>query len=151
MIAPRWRKVLRDLRSNKARTLLVVLSIAVGVFGVGTIASTWAMLSHDLSADYAAINPGSAILFTAPFDDGLLRSVRRMDGVRDAEGRFDLVVQLQTGADEWRNMRLEVIDDYHDIRINKVRPESGAWPPPRRELLIERASLGLTNANVGDP
>ncbi len=38
MIRPRWRKVLRDLWSNKTRTLLVVLSIAVGVFAVGTIA-----------------------------------------------------------------------------------------------------------------
>jgi putative ABC transport system permease protein len=33
MLRPRWRKVLRDLWSNKTRTLLVVLSIAVGVAG----------------------------------------------------------------------------------------------------------------------
>src|SRR3712207_3067543 len=119
MIRPRWRKVLRDLWSNKTRTLLVVLSIAVGVFAVGTITSTWVMLSHDLSTDYAAINPGSAILFTAPFDDGLVRSVRRMEDVREAEGRFNVVVRLKTGPDEWRNLRLEVIDDYHDIRLNQ--------------------------------
>jgi putative ABC transport system permease protein len=150
MIRPRWRKVLRDLWSNKTRTLLVVLSIAVGVFAVGTTASTWVMLSHDLSVDYAAINPSSAILFTAPFDDGLVRSIRQMDGVREAEGRFNIVVRLKTGPNEWRNLRLEVIDDYHDIRLNKIRSESGAWPPPKRELLIERASLQLTNTNVAD-
>ena len=38
MLSPRWRKVLRDLWINKTRTLLVVLSIAVGVFDVGMIA-----------------------------------------------------------------------------------------------------------------
>ena len=151
MIRPRWRKVLRDVWGNKTRTLLVVLSIAVGVFAVGTTASTWVMMSHDLSADYAAINPSSAILFTAPFDDGLVTSIRSMPGVREAEGRFDLSVRLKTGPDEWRNMRLEAIEDYHDIRLNKVRPESGAWPPPKQEVLIERASLGLTNSDVGDP
>jgi putative ABC transport system permease protein len=150
MIHPRRRKVLRDLWRNKTRTLLVVLSIAVGVFAVGVTASTWVMLSRDLSADYAAINPGSAILFTAPFDDDLVRSMRRTEGVREAEGRFNLVVRFQTGPDEWRNLRLEVIDDYHDIRLNKIRSESGRWPPATRELLIERASLKLTNAEVDD-
>jgi putative ABC transport system permease protein len=150
MTNPRWRKVLRDLWGNKTRTLLVVLSIAVGVFAVGTIASTWVMLSDDLSSDYAAINPGSAILFTAPFDDGLVRSIRRMEGVREAEGRFNIAVRLKTGPDEWRNLRLEAIDDYESIRLNKIRSESGGWPPPKQELLIERASLKLTNTDAGD-
>ena len=30
MIRPRWRKVLRDLWGNKVRTMLVVISIAIG-------------------------------------------------------------------------------------------------------------------------
>jgi putative ABC transport system permease protein len=150
MIRPRWRKVLRDVWGNKTRTLLVVLSIAVGVFAVGTTASTWVMMSHDLSADYAAINPSSAILFSAPFDDNLIDAIRSTPGVGDAEGRFNLTVRIKTGPDEWRNLRLEAIDDYRDIRLNKVRPESGAWPAPERELLIERASLGLTGSSVGD-
>jgi putative ABC transport system permease protein len=150
MVRPRWRKVLRDVWGNKPRTLLVVLSIAVGVFAVGTTAGTWVMMSRDLSADYAAINPSSAILFTAPFDDGLVDSIRSMRGVGEAEGRFNLTVRIKTAPEEWRNLRLEAIDDYHDIRLNKVRPESGAWPPPRQELLIERAALGLTNSSVGD-
>jgi putative ABC transport system permease protein len=150
MIRPRWSKVWRDLWGNKTRTLLVVLSIAVGVFAVGTTASTWVMLSHDLSTDYAAINPSSAILFTAPFDDGLVRSIREMEGVREARGRFNLVVRHKTGPDQWRSLRLEGIDDYNDIRLNKIRSQSGRWPPPHRELLIERASLKLTNSQVGD-
>src|SRR4051812_6650207 len=150
MIRTRWRKVLRDVWGNKTRTLLVVLSIAVGVFAVGTTAGTWVMMSRDLARDYAAINPSSAILFTAPLDDELLKSIRSMPGVRAAEGRFNLTVRFETGPAEWRNLRLEAIDDYNDIALDKVRPQSGAWPPPDQELLIERSSLGLTDSNVGD-
>jgi putative ABC transport system permease protein len=150
MVRPRWRKVMRDVWVNKTRTLLVVLSIAVGVFAVGTTGGTWVMMSRDLSADYAAIDPSSAILFTDPLDGQLVDSVRRVPGVGVAEGRFDLTVRIQTAPDEWRNLRLEAIDDYRDIPLDKVRPESGAWPPPDQELLIERASLGLTNSGVGD-
>jgi putative ABC transport system permease protein len=150
MVRPRWRKVIRDVWGNKTRTLLVVLSIAVGVFAVGTTAGTWVMMSRDLSADYAAIDPSSAILFTDPLDDGLVDSIRSMPGVGAAEGRFDLTVRINTAPDEWRNLRLEAIDDYRDIPLDKVRPDSGAWPPPEQELLIERASLALTGSGVGD-
>ena len=31
----RWVKVLKDILTNKARTVLVILSIAVGVFAIG--------------------------------------------------------------------------------------------------------------------
>ena len=57
MLKPRWRKVLGDLWSNKTRTLLVVLSIAVGVFAVGMIGGSSVLLSHDLQAANAATNP----------------------------------------------------------------------------------------------
>ncbi|RFU22551.1 ABC transporter permease [Geodermatophilus marinus] len=150
MIRPRWRKIARDIGGNKTRTSLVALSIAVGVFAVGTTAGTWVLMSRDLSADYAAIDPSSAILFTAPFDEELVRSVQDMPDVSEAEGRFSFVVRLRTGPDEWRNLRLEAIDDFDDIRLNRVRPEEGAWPPPEQELLVERAAIGLTGAEVGD-
>ena len=66
MLSPRWRKVVRDLWNNKSRTVLVVISIAVGVFAVGLIAGTQAILSTDMPAAYAAVNPASAIVFTDP-------------------------------------------------------------------------------------
>ena len=36
-LSPRWRKVMRDLWSNKTRTILVLLSIAVGVTAIGMV------------------------------------------------------------------------------------------------------------------
>ena len=38
---PRWRKVLSDLWSNKTRTILVGLSIGIGVFALGMVAEHW--------------------------------------------------------------------------------------------------------------
>ncbi|NIO70405.1 MAG: FtsX-like permease family protein, partial [Anaerolineae bacterium] len=158
MLNPRWRKVLRDLWHNKTRTVIVVLSIAVGVFAVGMIASTQIMLSNDLSVSYAATDPASAELYPAPFDEELVQVVRRMEGIRETEGRRNVRLRLKVGPDEWRTLNLDAIYDYDDMRVHKLAPEpvlsevegSGAWPPPKRELLIERASLSLTNANVGD-
>jgi putative ABC transport system permease protein len=150
MLSPRWRKVLRDLWHNKTRTVIVVLSIAVGVFAVGMIASTQIMMSNDLSVSYAATDPASAELYPAAFDEELVQVVRRMEGVREAEGRRSVRLRLKVGPDEWRTLNLDAIYDYDDIRLHKIAPAGGAWPPPKRELLIERASLSMTKANVGD-
>ncbi len=151
MFSPRWYKVLSDIWGNKTRTVLVVLSIAVGVFAVGMIATSRGVLARDMAESYAAISPSSATIYTFdPFDDDLVQTVRRMRGVKEAEGRRNTSVRIQVGPDEWRDLQLFAIDDYDDIRINRVEPESGAWPPPEHEVLIERAALGLARAEVGD-
>ena len=51
-LAPRWRKVLRDLWLNKTRTSLVVFSIAVGVFAVGVIVNARIVLADNLRQTY---------------------------------------------------------------------------------------------------
>jgi putative ABC transport system permease protein len=150
VLSPRWRKVLRDLWGNKARTVLVVLSIAVGVFAVGMIANTQVILSRDLAEAYAASNPASATLYMQPFEEGLVRTVRNMPEVKEAQGSRSYWVRLKVGPDEWANFQLRAVSDYDDVRVNKFWPESGAWPPERREVLLERSSLAPSKANVGD-
>jgi len=41
-------------------------------------------------------------------------------------------------------------DKLAENQVDIVRPEQGAWPPPDRQLLIERNSLSLTGASIGD-
>ncbi len=150
MLSPRWRKVARDLLSNKMRTLLVVMSIAVGVFAVGVIVSTQLLLGHDLATTYAATNPADAVLMMSSFDNDLVDTVARTEGVRTAEGRRTVNVRVNVGPDEWRTLNLDVIDDFNKQKLSRVDPVSGAWPPPDKSMLVERASLAMLNAQVGD-
>jgi putative ABC transport system permease protein len=146
----RWRKVLGDLWSYKIRTIVVVLSIAVGVFAVGMIAGTQVILTRDMQASYLAIDPPAAILGVSQFDDQLVQTIRRMREIDEAEGHGGLSVRLSTGPDTWRTLNLYALPEYHSIRINKIAPEQGAWPPPARAMLVERSSLALTGAQIGD-
>lgn len=152
MPSPRWRKVLRDMWGNRSRTLLVVLSIAVGVFAVGMVAGSQALFSRELNQSWAAVNPYDAQLFTGLFDDELLWTVRNMPEVKDADGRRSFGVRFRTSADvdRWRNIQIFTVADYEDIRILKLRPEQGAWPPPEHEILIERASMEWMGVQIGD-
>lgn len=56
---PRWRKIFLDLFENPTRTLLVVFSIAVGVFSIGVIAGAYVIIENDMSASYAANKPAN--------------------------------------------------------------------------------------------
>jgi putative ABC transport system permease protein len=150
MLSPRWRKVFADVWSNKTRTLLVVLSIAVGVFAIGAIAGANALLSREMTAAYLAVNPADVSIYCDAFDDDLVRAVRRIPGVADAVGGQTVSARIQTGSDQWRDVTIYVVNDSKDMRINKVYPAEGAWPPPHRTLLVERASLPLIGARIGD-
>ena len=151
MFNPRWRKVMRDLWLNKTRTALVVFSIAVGTFAVGVIINSQLVLDSSLAETYEATKPAHAnILTLTSFNKQLADSVRNIEGVEDAEARRNIVVRLKTGPDEWVNLQLLALPDYNDIRVSKVSPDGGAWPPQGRDILIERSALGLTKAQVGD-
>ena len=147
---PRWRKVLRDIWSNKTRTMLVVLSIAAGIFAIGTINATQIILAHDLDTVYATIDPPSAVIGVSPFKEDVLEAIRAMPEIKEADARRTLGVRVRTGGNDWNDMTIYAVRDYHDIRVDKILPELGVWPPPDKKILIERQSLTLINTRIGD-
>ncbi len=150
MPSVRWRKVGRDLGVARTRTVLVVLSIAVGVFAVGTIAGANALLQGGLRDAYAASLPASASFATGPIGDDIVQMVGGIQGVGEAEGRRSVTVRLQAGPDSYRELQLTAISDFRDQRLDLVTPEPGAaWPPKRGDMLLERSSLTLADVPVG--
>ncbi len=151
MIAPRWHKVLADLASNKTRTLLIVLSIAVGLFAIGTIVSARRILATEMDAAYAAINPSSGIVRTAePFDADFVRAIQNMPQVAAVSARRAVDTRVEVRPGTWDNIRIFAVEDYASIDVDIIRPETGAWPPPEREILIERSAIDLLNVQQGD-
>jgi putative ABC transport system permease protein len=123
---------------NKSRTALVVLSIAVGVFAVGTILNSRAALSDSLAQIYAATNPAHAIILTlTPFDEDLIKTVRNMSEIEEADARRSVTVRLQTGPNEWINTQLVAVPDFDDMQVSIVKPESGRrWGCSRSRWVI---------------
>ena len=147
---PRWRKVIRDLVSNRTRTILVVLSIAIGVFAVGMIAGTQTMLLEDMETAYWSTEPSSAIMWITPFDENYLERIRKIEGVAKADARARHNLQIQTGVDEWKAIEVIAVPNFEEMHVDKLMPDSGAWPPSKYGIIIERSSLALANAGIGD-
>ena len=144
-------KILRDLSLNKNRTMLVILTIGIGIFAVGSVSRSWVILSNNLSQNYLSVSPSSATISTQQmFDETFVESVRRMPEIAVAEGRNDSFVRVQVGPDRWYLLRLITRADYENINLDKIALENGTWPPPNDGMLIERSSLELLGLNVGD-
>jgi len=155
MISTRWRKVLRDLWANRTRTILVLLSVAVGVTAIGMVMGSQIIIDNSLPQAYRSVNPASGTILTlTTFDDEMVEAVQAMPEVAQAEGRRFVIVRFLDSQGEWRNLQLYAIPDFEAISINKIHPERGAFPPPEQELLMERASLeeslGLGDVTLGD-
>lgn len=150
---PRWRKVWHDLIDNVGRTLLVVFSIAVGVFSIGVIAGAYEIISNDMSASYAANVPSNVELRMEDFGDEVLTTIRNDRSIDLAEARrvFNIRVRV-TGTSKWTTLDMVAFDDFEANTVNLLNPIEGAGVPAKREVLLEQDALtDLKGAEVGQP
>ncbi len=148
---PRWHKVFLDLIENKARTLLVVLSIAVGVFSIGVIAGAYVIISHDMSASYAANHPANIELRMADSNDDVLDSVRNMPGIGTAEGRRVFSIRARpVNSSTWTVIDLIAFNDFMTNKVDLLTPLGGNTNPSKRQVVLEKDALKQLNVKVGD-
>ncbi|MBI4671528.1 MAG: ABC transporter permease [Chloroflexi bacterium] len=153
------RKNLRDLWNNRARTLLVALSIAIGVLGVGMIVATWNVLNVDLYKRYAAIHPAHLeIEVLGAVQPSDVEKLRDLPGVTASQGRIVFTTRYrhtrgETSAltDPWQPLQLITIPEPETQSVNQIALVQGAWFAQTDELLVERASLSEMGAAVGEP
>lgn len=150
MLRTRWRKVFLDLLGNKTRTALVVSAIAVGVFSIGFISSTYEILIRELNRDYVAANVASGRLITMPFNQDLVERIAKMEGIAAAEGGRTVRVRVATVRDEWQDILLSAVPEDGVMELDKVTPLEGKWPPGRGELVLERLSPEYIHHTIGD-
>ena len=133
-------KILRDLKRNWGRTVLAVLSIAIGVFAVGINSGMMDMMPKRMLSSYQAANPPHIRLWLSGVvnDDEVARLAREpgiagVEGVRDLSARWRL-----TPDQEWRNVDIAVRADYEHLQYNTVNLISGDWP--HKDVVAAEAS-----------
>lgn len=148
---PRWRKVLSDLIDNKARTILVVFSIAVGVFAIGVIAGAYVIISEDMGVSYAAYNPSNIEIRMDDFDQDLLNTIRNFEGIKEAEARrvFNLRLRLP-GETKWITVDVVSMESFEENEINLLQPVSGATAAGKNQILLERDVLEELKISPGE-
>lgn len=133
-----FRKVWRDLWNFKGRTLLVVLSIAVGVMALGMTTASNNWLKNGIRDSRLARHPSDARLsFVIPFNDDIVQTIADLPEVAEAEGRLSASVRWKpTLAGEWKDAVLTMSPDFANQQFDLVELKGGHWPGVD-ELVIE--------------
>lgn len=151
-MSPRWRKVVRDLSLHWFRTVLVVLSIVIGIFAVGVMLGGREILLREFDADHAASIPANVTYRTDDFGDDLVARAGDEPWVSAAQARRSATFRYRRdGADEKRTITLEAFREFDDISVAKVVPAGkDGWPPANGEVVLESSALQVTGYAVGD-
>lgn len=146
----RWLKILKDTWSNRSRSLLVVLSIAVGVAAVGMINHAGIIVRRDLFGAFSAGHPASLQLSTTPFQGELASAVEAMPEVEAAQARRVESAWILTSSGEWIDLTLNAFPDLDDVEVNQIRVQAGTPALEVREILLERQSAQALGLGMGD-
>jgi putative ABC transport system permease protein len=150
MSTARWSKVRSDLLANRSRSVLAILSLAVGTIAVGAMHLAGSTVESSFRAGFLAANPPSANLGTDPFPADLVDDLADHPAVGEVEGRR--LFQVRTIGASGRSVELHLVSmaDFADNRVAMIRPTAGAWPPHAGEVVVEEATVAELGVRVGD-
>ena len=149
MLTTPWLKVFIDLWQHRGRTLIVALAIAVGVYAVGVVLDTREILIREYRRDQAGAHMASAVVYTAPFEEGLSNRISRLSLVTAAEGRALVRGRVYRRAGVPQDLVLVAVPDFSQMQVDAIVPLHGEYPPGRREVVLERLSLDPLGTQIG--
>lgn len=123
-------KIRRDLWQYKARTLLIIMSIAVGVMAVGMITTSNYLLTTRMKDSHISSNPSHAWLYIrGSVDDAAIRSLARTEGVAQMEGFAEIGIRWKANLeDEWQDASIIMLADYENQLFDQLTLLDGGWP-----------------------
>ena len=146
-----WVKVWFDLWHNKLRTLLVILSIAVGVFAVGTTFGLAEQMLPTMDAAHQMTLPAHVTMaLMQPVDRDSLLALSDVPEVEEVEvlNMIEVRYKLDPG-DKWRKGVIMSRDDYESEVYELLQLKAGSWPEGKY-LNIERMHAPFYGIDVGD-
>ena len=150
MSTARWRKVRADLLTNKVRSGLAVISLAVGTTAVGALVLAGDSLDASFESSLRTVNPPSAVLVTDLFDADLVDEVLAHPAVGQAEARRSHRTQVAGPGGDPIGVELVAMPDFGDNHVALIDAVEGTWPPSRDGIVLERASISELGGSVGD-
>ncbi len=147
-----WYKIWFDLWHNKTRTFLAVLSIAAGVFAVGTIFGMSDMLLSNMDKSHRAVLPTHInVNLVSAVDRDTILSLKDVPGVEDVEpyNSISILYKLHP-QDEWRQGVIQMRDDYDKQKYELLQLRGGHWPSGKDEVAIERMAAQFLKIGMGD-
>ena len=143
-------KVIRDLLSEYKKNAMMVVAIAIGIFGIGAILGGYEVIQREMSDNYLSSVPASATIeMTEDITVQLLDSVRNFPGIAAADRHATVAARMKVG-EKWFPLVLFIVDDFKNNSTNKITQLTGPQEPPLGTMLVERTALVVMQARPDD-
>lgn len=145
-MSSRWKKVWADFWSNKTRTILTALTIAVGTFAVGFTNNMQRYMVESMESDFLSSSPSEAQVYAYPMDDESVKIARAMPGINGAEGRSIIGAYIIRPGQKKVSIQLTALEDPALLTVNTLKPATGQTSIPPlgdKEILMDSSAAAL--------
>ena len=128
---------------------MLVMAIAIGIFGIGSILGGYAVIKREMASNYLGTKPASATIeIDGTINQTVIDSVKTLPGIQEADRRATLLARMNIEG-KWYPLLLFVVDDFRNLRISGFNHQSGTTVPAEGTMLAERTALGMMKAGEG--
>src|SRR5689334_9296715 len=151
-MSSRWKKVWADFWSNKSRTFLTIITIAVGVLAVGFNSNLGQYMAESMDKDYLSASPSEATVYAGPLDDDMVKIAREVPGVDAVEGRASTSAKVVRPDNKKISIQFTAAKDPGHTTLNQLKPALGetSLPPLGEKEIIVDASAKSLGYKSGD-
>ncbi|MBN8655215.1 MAG: ABC transporter permease [Anaerolineae bacterium] len=152
MISSRWKKVWADFWSNRGRTFLTIVTIAVGTLAVGFNSNLGLYMNESMDGDYLSANPSEAEIYASGLNDGLVEVAREVPGVEAVEGYYSTSGQIIRPDGTKVSISFTAAEDPSLLTLNFLKPALGETNIPaygKHETILDASAMSL-GYNPGD-
>ena len=145
-MSSRWKKVWADFWGNKSRTILTIITIAVGVLAVGFNTNLGLYMAESMDGDYLSASPSEATVYAGPLNDDMVKIAREIPGVDAAEGRRAVNATVVRTDDKQVSIQLTALEDPDHSTINQLKPALGETSLPalsEKQFIVDASAQSL--------
>lgn len=148
-----WHKVWFDLWHNKTRTVLAVLSIASGVFAVGSMFGMADMMLTTMDRSHqSTMPPHINVGLTSYVNRDTLLNLATLPGVEGIEPYNEVGITYRLGPGKpWRQGVVHMADNWLNQQYELLQLRQGTWPAGKDDLGVERMAATYDHLGIGDP
>ena len=145
----RLKKALQDLTQNRSRTILALLSLVIGVWGIGSILVSYAILHNDLNENFLQTRPAHLVLESKDFEKTSLSWISALPDIESAEFRDLSKLRIEVAPDKWKELWVFGVENFNAFNLARIYHEKGDRVPKQGSILIERSGLKISGFNTG--
>lgn len=146
MISSRWKKVWADFWSNRGRTFLTIVTIAVGTLAVGFNSNMGLYMNESMDGDYLSANPSEAEVYASGITDDTVSKAREVPGVDAVEGYSSVSAQIVRPDGSKVSIIFTAAENPSELTLNLLKPALGETSIPaygKKETILDASAMSL--------